>query len=82
MDRKSSRNSCNRPDRKRKKKFSSNQYTAEQDTSFTSASAAKLKKNGDDEIIINENFGYCFLEFYSVFQTLSTLSMCYLQKRN
>lgn len=76
MDRKSKRGSYNRPDRKKKKRLSSNQYTVEQDTSYTSASAAKLKKFGDEAVIINKNFGYCFLEFFSVFQTLSTLIVC------
>ncbi|CAD6236756.1 GSCOCG00012478001-RA-CDS, partial [Cotesia congregata] len=28
------------------------------------------------EIVINKNFGYCLLEFFSVFQTLLTLIVC------
>lgn len=51
MDRKSSRNSKNRPDRSRKRRFSGNQHTQEEDLSFTSASAAKLKNSRDDEIL-------------------------------
>ncbi|XP_044583218.1 uncharacterized protein LOC123264134 [Cotesia glomerata] len=76
MDRKGSRGSQSRADRRKKRRFSSNQFTVERETSHTSASAAKFKNSGDEEVIINKNFGYCILEFYSVFQTLSTLIVC------
>lgn len=80
MDRKSGRKSCSRADRNKKERFSSNQFTVGEDNIYTSASAAKLKKFGGEEIIINKNFGYCFLEFYSVFQILSTLIVCAICK--
>ncbi|CAD6201804.1 GSCOCG00002783001-RA-CDS [Cotesia congregata] len=76
MDRKGSRGSHSRADRRKKRRFSSNRFTVERETSYTSASAAKFKNSGDEEVIINKNFGYCILEFYSVFQTLSTLIVC------
>ncbi|GIY05118.1 uncharacterized protein CDAR_120911 [Caerostris darwini] len=76
MDRKSSKFSSARPCRSKKRKFSNNQVTVEEETSFTSASAAKLKHSQDEEVIINNNYGYCILEFFSVFTTLSTLILC------
>ncbi|KAK0072408.1 hypothetical protein PV325_011403 [Microctonus aethiopoides] len=57
MDRKSGQKSCSRADRKKKRRFLSNQFTVGEDNIYTSASAAKLKKFGDEEIIINKNFG-------------------------
>ena len=48
----------------------------EPETSFTSASAAKLQKSGDEEVIIENNHSYYILEFFSFFAILSTLSLC------
>ncbi|XP_044577450.1 uncharacterized protein LOC123260423 [Cotesia glomerata] len=76
MDRKGSRKSPHRPGKPRKRKFSGNQHTLEEDLSFTSASAAKLKSSNDDEILIDYNFGYCILEFCSVFSSLALMIIC------
>ncbi|KAK0159503.1 hypothetical protein PV327_011028, partial [Microctonus hyperodae] len=76
MDRKSSKFSHVRPCRSKKRKYSGNQFTVEEETSFTSASAAKLKHSQDEEVIVNNNYSYCILEFFSVFTTLSTLILC------
>ena len=48
----------------------------EQDTTFTSASVAKLKSSKDDEIIMENNNGYCIPEFFSVFTASSALIVC------
>ncbi|XP_076545772.1 uncharacterized protein LOC143305567 [Osmia lignaria lignaria] len=82
MDKKSKRGSNFRPDRQRKRKAPRNRYSMEQDTSSTSASAAKLKSSKDDEIIIENNYGYCILEFFSVFTALSALIICAECKKN
>jgi hypothetical protein len=82
MDRKCSKRSSARPGKSRKRKFSGNQHTAEEETSFTSASAAKLKNSQDDEVIVNNNYGYCILEFFTVFTTLSTLILCSTCKKD
>ena len=74
MDRKIKPESSSRPDRK--KKFHGNRHTLKNDTSFTSVSAAKLQKSGDEEVIIENNHSYCILEFFSFFATLSTLTLC------
>lgn len=60
----------------KKRRFSGNQFTVEEEISFTSASTAKLKNSQDEEVIINNNYGYCILECFSVFTTLSTLILC------
>ncbi|GFW61717.1 hypothetical protein TNCV_3706521 [Trichonephila clavipes] len=57
------------PDRNKKRKFSGNRLTTEDDTEFTSASARKLKNSMDMEILITPNFVYCILELVSVFTT-------------
>jgi len=71
MEKKNSRQGTSRPGRSKKRRFSGNQHTLEEDTSFTSASAAKLKSSSDDEILVDSNFGYCLLEFCSVFSSLA-----------
>lgn len=76
MDRKSTKRGYYRPDRSRKRKFSGNQHTLEEETSFTSASAAKLKNTTDEEVLIDYNFGYCILEFCSVFSSLALMIIC------
>ncbi|KAL1497055.1 hypothetical protein ABEB36_003006 [Hypothenemus hampei] len=76
MDRKSSQGGHRRADRVKKRKFRGNQFTSEEDTSFTSTSATKLKKTEDEEVIIEDNYGYCILEFISVFTALTSLVLC------
>lgn len=82
MDRKHSRSTSKRACRPRKRRFSGNQYTVEEETSFTSASAAKLQSSQDEEVLINNNYGYCILEFFSVFTTLSSLILCSTCKKD
>lgn len=76
MDKKCSRKSTCRTDRPKKRKFCGNQHTTEESTSFTSASAAKLKSSSDDEVLVDYNFGYCILEFCSVFSSLALMIIC------
>ncbi|XP_074114231.1 uncharacterized protein LOC141537255 [Cotesia typhae] len=76
MDRKSSAERRTRPHRQKKRQFHGNRYTAQEDTNFTSASAAKLKKSNDEEVIIENNYGYCVLEFFTVFSMISSLVLC------
>ncbi|KAL1501857.1 hypothetical protein ABEB36_007103 [Hypothenemus hampei] len=66
MDRKSSQGGHRRADRVKKRKFRGNQFTSEEDTSFTSTSATKLKKTEDEEVIIEDNYGYCIFGIYFV----------------
>lgn len=75
MDKKSARGSTSRPDRQKKRGFRGNQYTVEEDTSFTNAPAAKLRMR-DEKVIVGNNYCYCILEFFSVFTTLASLVLC------
>lgn len=59
-----------------KRRFYENQYTVETNTNFTSASAEKLGKTDDDEILIHRQHGYCILEFFSIFSAISVMVMC------
>jgi len=68
--------------RSKKRKFSGNQYTYEQSTANTSTAAEKLLRTEDDEIIVDQTHGYCFIEFFSVFSIISTLVVCKTCKKN
>ena len=81
MDKKSTAQRIMRPDRQ-KKRFHCNRFTVEEDTSFTSASAATLKKSNDEEVIIENNYGYCVLEFFMVFSAISSLVLCTTCNKN
>lgn len=62
------------PQRQRKRKFQGNRYTS--DTLFTSTSAAKIMKSGDDEIPVSKEHGYCFNNFFTVFSIISNYVIC------
>ncbi|XP_026471717.1 uncharacterized protein LOC113375996, partial [Ctenocephalides felis] len=64
------------PGRSKKRKFSGNRFTHQNDTVFTSASAKKLKNNMNMEVPIASNFAYCILEFVSVFAAISEIVIC------
>lgn len=76
MDKKSTTKKYKRADRPTKRKFHGNRHTVETDTSFTSSSAAKLRKSNDAEVTTENNYGYCVLEFFTVFSALSSLVLC------
>ncbi|KYN15554.1 hypothetical protein ALC57_12224 [Trachymyrmex cornetzi] len=76
MDKKSTKFSSARPSRPKKRKFSSNQHTSEQDTSSTSSSASKLsKKSPEFEVNIDQSVQYVIINF-ALFLTLQTLVIC------
>lgn len=77
MDKKSSAQRVTRPDRSKKRSFHGNRHTVEkEDTTFTSASAVKLLKINDEVVIIDNNYGYCILEFFTVFSAISSMVLC------
>ncbi|CAH2100841.1 unnamed protein product [Euphydryas editha] len=79
MDRKPTKNSG---DRSRKRRFHGNRFTVDEDTSFTSTSAAKLSKSADEDVIISNNCGYCILEFFCFYSYFIVSFVCYVQERN
>lgn len=58
MDRKGNKSSKIRPSRSRKRKFYGNRNTIEQETSFASTSAEKLRRTNDNKVSIDQTFGY------------------------
>lgn len=64
------------PGRIKKRKFSGNRFTSQNDTEFTSASAKKLQNSMDMEVPKASNFAYCILEFVSVFAAISEKVIC------
>lgn len=76
MDRKYEKGSTARAYPSKKRQFYGNRFTVEKNTSFSSASAAKLGKFSDEEVIISNNYGYCILEFFTVFTAISSLVLC------
>lgn len=76
MDKKGQRGGHGRRSVAKKRKFFYNQHTAEQETSFASTSAEKLKKSGNAEIPIHKEHGYCILNFFTVFSAISALVVC------
>lgn len=60
----------------KKRKFRENQHTGETSESFTSTTAAKLRRTGDEEIALDIQHGYCILNFYSVFAAISASVIC------
>ena len=50
MERKHRRGNPNRQDRSKKRKYQDNQFTSENETSFTNISAKKLNVSRDEEI--------------------------------
>ena len=57
----------------KKRKFCGNQYTQEESTEYTSATAEKLAYTNDDGIIVENTHGYRIIEFFSVFAAISNL---------
>ncbi|XP_012232335.2 uncharacterized protein [Linepithema humile] len=54
-----------------------NRYSLEGETESVSTSAKKLKTSTDDyEIHVNKTFGYCFINFVTVFTSISQLIVC------
>jgi len=72
---KGSKASNTHPSRAKKRKFHGNRHSIEQDTQFTSASAKKIGRF-DVEVPVASNFGYCIIEFVSVFSALSASVIC------
>ena len=66
----------------RKRTFCGNRHTVEQSTASTSATAEKLARKDDDEIIINNTHGYRIIEFVSVFTAISNIVICKNCKSN
>lgn len=64
------------PSRPRKRKFHGNYHTAENDTSFASSAAEKLKDKDYDDIEIDVGISYVILDFMLVFPFLSTILKC------
>ena len=60
----------------KKRKFCGNQYTQEESTEYSSATAEKLAYTNDEEIIVENTHGYRIIEFFSVFTTISNLVIC------
>ncbi|XP_044588919.1 uncharacterized protein LOC123268103 [Cotesia glomerata] len=82
MDRKYSRGTSLRACRTRKRKPLCNLGRRKSDTSFASASAAKLHKATTEDVIIGNTYGYCILEFFSVFTALSSVIVCSTCKKS
>lgn len=76
MFKKGSRDAPARYDRPKKRKFAGNRHTFEQDKSFTSASATKLRQNKNFEVNVEQTVLYCILNFVSVFSTISSAVIC------
>ncbi|XP_046751639.1 uncharacterized protein LOC124414663 [Diprion similis] len=76
MFKKGSRDAPARYDRPKKRKFAGNRHTFEQDKSFTSASATKLRQNKHFEVTVEQTVLYCILNFVSVFSTISSAVIC------
>lgn len=76
MERKRTKSSKNRPSRSIKRKFYGNRYTVEQETSFVSTSAEKLRRTNDNKVSIDQTFGYCIVQFFAVFSGISDLVIC------
>ena len=76
MDRKGSRDQPNRPGRHKKRRFTYNRHTVEKDVEFTSTSAKKLNATKNIDFPVSREFGYCVLDFYTVFTTIATLLIC------
>lgn len=76
MDRKGSRSVRNHPERSKKRRFSGNQHTIEQETEYASTSASKLKEQEDNQVALTVGFFYCIFEFVSVFQKISSAVEC------
>lgn len=54
-----------------------NRYSIEKETESVSMSAKKLKMiEKDYEIQTNPTFGYCFIDFVTVFSSISQLVVC------
>ena len=76
MDRKGSRKAHGHPERTKKRAFRGNQHTTEQDTEFTSTSAQKLRGSEDMDITIAKEFGFCFVNFFTVFSAIASCVIC------
>lgn len=82
MDKKGSRIKRVHAERHTKRQFKGNRYTVEQDTSFTSTSAEKLQNRRDMDVAISKEFGYCILNFFSVFSAIASSVICKICKKN
>lgn len=58
----------------RKRKFSGDQFSLEQETEFTTTTASKILNETD--IFINSDRGYCIVSFLSVFTALAQIIVC------
>lgn len=76
MDKKGDKRSTVRPSRQRKRKFQGNRYSVEQETSFASTSAQKLRQTKDKDIKIEHSHGYRILQFAAVFSAITELVVC------
>lgn len=77
-DKKGSRVNHQHANRRKKRKYHGNQYSRQsdtEDTEFTSASAQKIG-HVEMEVPADENFGYCILDFASVFAAISSNVIC------
>ena len=68
------------PSRSKKRKFSGNRFTTQNETAFTSASAKNLQNSKNLEVPIAPNFAYCILKFVSVFAAISEMVIVKLVK--
>jgi len=64
--------------KKRKRSFRENQYTAEKSTEFVSTSTEKLKDKSDFEIAYDNGSNYTILCFLLVFTALQSILKCKL----
>ena len=62
--------------RNKKRRFTGNRYTFEQDVSIASTSAKKLVEGNDEDIEVTRTHGYRFVDFFSVFTAISQLIEC------
>lgn len=76
MNRKGKRGFSNTSIQGKRRKFKGNKYSFEEEASFASTSAEKLRNKGSIEVPISKEFGYCILNFFAVFSTISSCVIC------
>lgn len=76
MDRRVGRDNRHQNKGGKRRSFHGNQYTAEEDTSFVSTSAEKLKNNDDFEVSHDPSFKYVIICFSLVFGVLENIVKC------
>jgi len=75
MERKYNKEGSARPGRSKKRKFVGNQFTAEEDCTYASTSAAKLKNTSDFDVQFDPIFSYCIVHFM-LFKNLENILNC------